>query len=155
MPNPILIVEDNEDLSVLFKLVLELAGYQVATVDNGYDALEYVENYRPQLILMDIMMPEISGLQVSRNIKQRQDYASLPILLISAVDRLKNEQIQKSKANDILYKPFDLDDLVAKVDLLIKNNHSRDESEMMAVDCPESYNSESYNTLGQKVYSHY
>lgn len=124
MSNPILIVEDNDDLSVLFRLVLELAGYQVATVDNGYDALEYIEKTKPQLVLMDIMMPKFSGLQVSRNIKQRQHFESLPILLVSAIDRLKEEQMRDSKANDILYKPFNLDDLIAKVDRLIKANYN-------------------------------
>lgn len=124
MSNPILIVEDNDDLSVLFRLVLELAGYQVATVDNGYDALEYIEKTKPQLVLMDIMMPKFSGLQVSRNIKQQQHLESLPILLVSAIDRLKEEQMRDSKANDILYKPFNLDDLIAKVDRLIKTNYN-------------------------------
>ena len=125
MPNPILVVEDNEDLSVLFRLVLELAGYQVATVDNGYDALKYLEKTRPQLVLMDIMMPKLSGLQVSRNIKQQRHHQSLPILLVSAVDRLKDEILDNSRANDILYKPFDLDDLVDKVDRLIETNSNQ------------------------------
>lgn len=129
MPNPILVVEDNEDLSILFRMVLEFAGYQVATVDNGYDALKYVEETQPQLILMDIMMPEISGLQVSQNIKQQQHYQSLPILLVSAVDRLKDELLQNSKANDILYKPFDLDDLVEKVGQLIEANSNQNHSD--------------------------
>ena len=122
MPNPILVVEDNDDLLILFKLILELAGYKVATVDNGYDALKYVEENQPPLVLMDIMMPEISGLQVARNIKQQQNYKSLPILLVSAIDRLKDEELHNSKANDIIYKPFDLDDLIHKVDSLIKTN---------------------------------
>ena len=118
MSNTILVVEDNEDLSLLFKLVLESVGYQVATVNNGSDALKYVEQATPQLILMDIMMPEISGLQVSRNIKQKQNHESLPILLVSAVDRLKEEQFNDSKADGVLYKPFDLDDLIVRVDSL-------------------------------------
>ncbi|MEO0834536.1 MAG: response regulator [Cyanobacteria bacterium J06642_3] len=119
MSQPILVVEDNDDLSILFKLVLESAGYQVATVNNGRDALESLAKTDPQLILMDVMMPEINGLQVSQNIKQQQSYESLPILLVSALDRLRDEQIQNSQANDILYKPFDLDELIYKVDELI------------------------------------
>ena len=115
MSNPILVVEDNDDLSLLFKLVLESAGYQVSTVDNGYDALKYISQTQPQLILMDIMMPEINGLQVAENIKQQQENSSLPILLVSAVDRLKDEQLAKSKADGILYKPFNLDELIGRV----------------------------------------
>lgn len=115
MSNPILIVEDNDDLSLLFKLVLESVGYQVSTVDNGYDALKYVAQTQPQLVLMDIMMPEINGLQVAENIKQQQNNRALPILLVSAVDRLKDEQLAKSKADGILYKPFNLDELINRV----------------------------------------
>ena len=115
MSNPILIVEDNDDLSLLFKLVLESAGYQVSTVDNGYDALKYVAQTQPQLVLMDIMMPEINGLQVAENIKQQQNNRALPILLVSAVDRLKDEQLAESKADGILYKPFNLDELINRV----------------------------------------
>lgn len=115
MPNPILVVEDNHDLSLLFKLTLESAGYEVLTVDNGSDALKYISETQPQLILMDIMMPEISGLQVAQDIKQHYCNRSLPILLVSAIDRLKDEQLAESKADGILYKPFDLDELIARV----------------------------------------
>ncbi|MGD1918489.1 MAG: response regulator [Pleurocapsa sp.] len=113
-----LVVEDNDDLSLLFKLVLESAGYQVSTVDNGYDALMYINKIQPQLILMDIMMPEIDGLQVAHDIKQQQSNESLPILLVSAVDRLQDEQLIESKADGILYNPFDLDELITKVERL-------------------------------------
>lgn len=119
MSSPILVVEDNDDLSVLFKLVLESAGYEVTTVNNGYDALENIAKIQPQLILMDIMMPGISGLKVARDVKQKQDYQSLPILLVSAVDRLQDEQLTSSKADGIIYKPFDLDELISRVDSLV------------------------------------
>ncbi|MEM8676449.1 MAG: response regulator transcription factor [Cyanobacteria bacterium P01_G01_bin.67] len=113
--NPILVVEDNDDISVLFKLVLESEGYQVATASNGRDAFDYLDETQPQLILMDIMMPGISGLQVARNIKQRQNCQSLPILLVSALDQLQDQQLSESRADGILYKPFDLDELIRRV----------------------------------------
>lgn len=118
MSESILVVEDNSDLSLLFQLVLESAGYQVATVDDGRDALTQVEKLQPQLVVMDIMMPEVNGLQVSRKIKEKPSYQSLPILLVSAIDRLKDEQLKDSRADAIIYKPFDLDHLIAKVDEL-------------------------------------
>lgn len=123
MSESILVVEDNADLSLLFKLVLESAGYQVATLDDGRDALAQVEKIQPQLILMDIMMPKTNGLQVSRNIKEKSDYRSLPILLISALDCLQKEQLDDSKADDIIYKPFDLDFLISKVKQMTENRH--------------------------------
>ncbi len=115
MSEPILVVEDNSDISLLLQLVLESAGYQVATIDDGRDALTQVEKLHPQLVVMDIMMPEVSGLQVSRKIREKPDYQSLPILLVSAIDRLRDEQLKDSGADAIIYKPFDLDHLIAKV----------------------------------------
>lgn len=118
MTNSILVVEDNDDLQVLFKLVLESEGYQVAIANNGQDAIKLLEQTHPQLVLMDIMMPGTSGIEVSRSIKQQQNYETLPILLVSAVDRLKEQQLNYSQANGVLYKPFSLDDLLNKVEQL-------------------------------------
>ena len=121
MSNSILVVEDNDDISLLLKLILESVGYQVEIVNNGKDALKQVEKVQPQLMLVDIMMPEISGLQVARRIKEKLDFENLPILLVSAVDRLKDEQLIKSKADGIVYKPFDIDYLISKVVKLTSN----------------------------------
>ncbi|MDJ0634370.1 MAG: response regulator transcription factor [Xenococcaceae cyanobacterium MO_188.B29] len=121
MSDYILVVEDNDDISLLLKLVLESAGYQVETVNNGKDALKQVETVQPQLMLVDIMMPEMNGLQVAHNVKEKLDHQNLPILLVSAVDRLKDEQLQNSQAEDIIYKPFDIDYLLSKVDSLTSN----------------------------------
>ncbi|MGL5939778.1 MAG: response regulator [Waterburya sp.] len=119
MCKSILVVEDNNDLLLLFRLVLESAGYKVTTVDNGQDALNFLETVQPRLVLMDIMMPKISGLEVARQIKEKLNYQSLPILLVSGIDHLKDEQLNDSKANDIIYKPFDLDILISRVAELI------------------------------------
>lgn len=119
MTSPILVVEDNHDLLFLLKLVLESAGYQVATANNGHEAINNIAEIQPQLVLMDIMMPEIDGLQVSRQIKQQADYQSLPILLVSALDHLEEDQLNNSKANGIIYKPFDINDLISRVGGLI------------------------------------
>ena len=121
MSESILVVEDNQDLSLLFRLVLESAGFEVATLDDGRDALAQVEKLQPQLVLMDIMMPETNGLQVSRHIKEQSNYQSLPILLVSALDCLQQEQLDRSKADGIIYKPFDLDYFVAKVKQMTTN----------------------------------
>ncbi len=118
MCKSILVVEDNDDISLLLSLVLESAGYQVKTISNGKNALETVAQIQPNLILLDIMMPEVSGLDVAREIKTKPDYQSLPILLVSAVDRLQEEQFDDSKADGIIYKPFDLNSLVSRVDEL-------------------------------------
>ena len=133
MSNPILVVEDNQDISLLLTLLLESVGYQVETVSNGKDALTKIEKIRPQLMLIDIMMPEISGLEISRIIKEKLERKDLPILLVSAVDRLQNEQFLDSQADDIIYKPFDLDDLISKVYQLTDSYHSMGSIEQTAI----------------------
>jgi DNA-binding response OmpR family regulator len=115
MCQPILIVEDSEDLSLLMKLTLESQGYRVETVNNGWEALSSIAKLQPQLVLMDIMMPKINGLQVSRSIKEDRESRDLPVLLVSAIDRLADSQLTDSKADGILYKPFNLDDLISRV----------------------------------------
>ena len=126
MSESILVVEDNSDILLLLKLVLESAGYQVTTLDDGREAITQLETIRPRLIVMDIMMPEISGLQVSRQIKEKPDYQSLPILLVSAVDRLQEDQFSHSKADAIIYKPFDLEQLIDKVSELTRVRDRQD-----------------------------
>ena len=122
MSDYILVVEDNDDISLLLQLVLESVGYQVETVNNGEDAIKQVERIQPQLMLVDIMMPTMSGLQVAHTIKENLDYENLPVLLVSAVDRLKDEQLSQSKANGIVYKPFDLNYLISTVVELTENH---------------------------------
>ena len=115
MCESILVVEDNDDLLLLLTMVLESVGYRVETATNGRDALARLDLIQPRLILMDIMMPETSGLEISRTIKEKPNHKSLPILLVSAVDRLKDELLHTSKADGIIYKPFELNDLVSRV----------------------------------------
>jgi DNA-binding response OmpR family regulator len=122
MCQPILIVEDSEDLSLLMKLTLESQGYRVETVNNGWEARSSVAKIQPQLVLMDIMMPEIDGLQVSRSIKEDRQGRDLPILLVSAIDRLADSQLTDSKADGILYKPFNIDDLISRVRELVNTS---------------------------------
>ena len=125
MSSSILVVEDNDDILLLLKMILEYEGYQVETVDNGQDALKSIEQNQPQLVLMDIMMPKVSGLQIARTIREQLHCDSLPILLVSAIDRLKDEQLSNSKADGIIYKPFDIDELVFRVDALTKKPEAK------------------------------
>ncbi|BAZ46136.1 response regulator receiver protein [Chondrocystis sp. NIES-4102] len=142
MCKSILVVEDNDDLLLLFRLVLESAGYQVATVNNGQDALNVLGKLRPKLILMDVMMPKISGLEVARRIKEQLRFHSLPILLVSGIDQIQEEQLVDSRADGILYKPFDLDDLTSRVKSLISKSYTNSDS-----DCyiPQNQPIHSYN----------
>ncbi|MCD6066843.1 MAG: two component transcriptional regulator, winged helix family [Bacteroidetes bacterium] len=117
----VLIAEDEEMLSLIIKDALEIKGFEVATAGNGEDALTLVKSFEPDLLILDIMMPKISGYEVATTIRKTNQH--LPILFLSAksqtVDVLKGFE---SGANDYVKKPFSIDELMARIRVLIKNS---------------------------------
>jgi len=119
----ILAVDDEADLLELIRIVLEGAGYDVLTALSGHDALQILYRTRPDLILMDIMMPELDGMELIKILKIMESSASIPIAVLSAKtdpgDRL---EALKEKAVDYICKPFSPNDLVNRINLILQNN---------------------------------
>ena len=86
MAKTVLIVEDNELNMKLFRDLLEAHGYQTVGTNRGTDALDLVRRHRPDLILMDIQLPEVSGLDVTRWIKNDPELRAIPIIAVTAFD---------------------------------------------------------------------
>ena len=84
MPKTVLIVEDNELNMKLFHDLLEAHGYQTVGTRNGIEALDLARKYRPDLILMDIQLPEVSGLEVTKWLKDDPDLKSIPVVAVTA-----------------------------------------------------------------------
>ena len=84
MAKTVLIVEDNELNMKLFNDLLEASGYRTLQTRNGFDAIELARKHRPDLILMDIQLPEVSGLDVTRWIKEDDELRSIPIIAVTA-----------------------------------------------------------------------
>ena len=84
MAKTVLIVEDNELNMKLFRDLLEAHGYETSGTSNGFEALDLVRKLRPDLILMDIQLPEISGLQVTQWIKKDDDLRMIPVIAVTA-----------------------------------------------------------------------
>lgn len=109
----ILIIEDDKSISELQKDYLEVAGFRVEVCDNGLDGLKMIKQNVYNLIILDIMLPGMDGLEILRVIKDEKD---MPVLLVSA----KKEEIDKIKglslgADDYITKPFSPGELVARV----------------------------------------
>ena len=83
-PKTVLIVEDNELNMKLFHDLLEAHGYDTLQTRDGIEALELARAYRPDLVLMDIQLPEISGLEVTKWIKEDENLSSIPIIAVTA-----------------------------------------------------------------------
>lgn len=93
MPKQILIVDDNEDSSQVFTRLLTKEGYAVTLAKDGAEGLQRVSQSRPDLILLDVMLPGINGFEVCRTIKSDPSLRSIPILIISAgIDPALQEQ---------------------------------------------------------------
>lgn len=112
----ILIVDDVISNVLLLKVLLTNEKFNIATANNGQQALEQVEKERPDLILLDVMMPDMSGFEVSQHLKANPDTAEIPIIFLTALnstaDIVKGFQVG---ANDFISKPFNKEELIIRV----------------------------------------
>ncbi|HEX2605896.1 MAG TPA: response regulator transcription factor [Flavisolibacter sp.] len=124
----ILLVEDEENLHEALKMNLELEGYQVTSAYDGAAAMKAVQNEYFDLIIMDVMIPEIDGFNVTQNI--RLSNTEVPILILSAKSSSEDRVLGLKKgADDYLTKPFNLEELILRVQKLItKNKRLQDKS---------------------------
>ena len=117
----ILIVEDELNLHEALKLNLEMEGYEVTSAFDGNEALKKVENAYFDLIIMDIMLPELDGISVTESIRVHNN--EVPILMLSAKNTPADKVLGLKKgADDYLTKPFNLDELRIRVSKLIEKN---------------------------------
>ena len=123
-PHKILIIEDEESLRNTLKLSLELEKYVVEVLSNGANAVETVKQFNPDLILLDIMMPIISGVDVYKNLRDKN--RNMPIIFLTAKHNV-HDKIEGLKlgAEDYITKPFDLEELLLRINIVLKRNHTQ------------------------------
>lgn len=117
----ILLIEDEEDISSLIKLQGELAGYKIISEMDGLNGFLAVEKEKPDVIILDIMLPGLNGLDVCRKIRSNPDYNHIPIIIISA----KTEELDvvlglELGADDYVAKPFSLKVLFSRVKAVLR-----------------------------------
>jgi CheY-like chemotaxis protein len=111
---PILLVEDDPDTRTMMTLALEMAGADVVIATNGVEAYNLARSHRPRLILLDLMMPTMTGEEFRRAQLANQDIRDIPVVVISA--RHDATRIaRRMKASECLTKPIDFDKLAAVV----------------------------------------
>jgi CheY-like chemotaxis protein len=113
----VLIVEDEPgNRDIIRTIVEEFVGLRTILAGDGEEALARVAESKPDLILLDIMMPRLDGIQVINRLKQQEDTRDIPIMAITALTRPKDrDRALKAGAVDYVDKPFDLDLLASKV----------------------------------------
>ena len=107
MAKTVLIVEDNELNMKLFRDLLEAHGYQTSGTSNGIEALDLVRKLRPDLVLMDIQLPQVSGLEVTRWIKDDPELRAIPVVAVTAFAMKGDEErIREGGCEAYLSKPI-------------------------------------------------
>ncbi|WP_433930683.1 response regulator [Sorangium cellulosum] len=115
-----LVVDDESDLLACIEGLLEDEGYSVVTCSDGKQALDYLREARPDLALVDLMMPILSGFDLVRAVKDEQRLDGMPVVIMSAVEQ-RQELLQKlgDRVHAVLKKPFTADKLLGTVRKLL------------------------------------
>jgi len=117
----ILVVEDDKSISDLITLHLKKNDFEYLVVHNGEDALSHLDNFMPDFIILDWMIPGLSGLEVLRRIRNKQEYKKLPILMLTAKNSEQDKIISfESGLDDYITKPFLPSELIARVKAILK-----------------------------------
>jgi len=118
----ILLIEDDADLFALLKYNLEKEGFSMTGLQTGKGAIELCRQVRPDLILLDIMLPDSDGLDICKGIRKDADLASIPVIFLTAraseTDRIVGLELG---ANDYVVKPFFVRELIARIKLQFRN----------------------------------
>ena len=132
----ILLVEDEHDIQDLLKFNLERENFSVSTADNGEDALAALKGSKPDLILLDLMLPGISGLEVCRQLKAGDDTGHIPVLMLTAKDSEADIIAGlEMGASDYVTKPFSPKVLVARIHAILRRPppHNKAETDLPAL----------------------
>lgn len=112
----VLVVDDEADIRTFLRVTLELAGYEVVEAADGRQALEVAISDSPDVVLLDVMMPEVDGFEVVRRLRENARTAHLPVILVTARSQAADKVTGLGAgADDYVTKPFDPDELLARV----------------------------------------
>jgi CheY-like chemotaxis protein len=125
-PPVVMVVEEFEDNRFMMRRLLEMSGYRVLEAINGEEAVELAQRERPQLILMDLSLPQLDGLAATRRIRQHAELRDVPIVAVSAHDTADfHADALAAGCNDYVTKPIDFDQLEALLVRLLPKNSSQ------------------------------
>ncbi|RMF05692.1 MAG: response regulator [Chloroflexi bacterium] len=118
----ILSIEDDPEMSGLIQLIFERLGHRVIGAKRGEFGLEFIKSLQPDILLLDIMLPDINGWEIYRQMKEDEDLADIPVIIVSARSQARDAAAGlKVVGNDqYVEKPFDVQKLVGAVDRVLE-----------------------------------
>ena len=115
MGNKILVVDDDPEISSLVQYTLESLGHQVKVCDNGREVIDTLRSYKPELLVLDVMLPGIDGYSLATQISEDPDLSNMPIIVLSALEPSRTMFQRFSQVAAFMTKPFNTDDLLEAV----------------------------------------
>jgi len=112
----ILAVDDNQDILDVLRYILEDSGYEVDTLSNGHDLFHQIEKHHPDLILLDIMLGDMDGRVLCKNVKETAKTHDIPVILVSASHNVGDSMKQNGAPDDFIAKPFDMNVLLDSIE---------------------------------------
>lgn len=129
--NKILVVDDDSNICELLRLYLEKEGFEAVIVGNGAKALEIFDQTKPDLILLDVMMPQLDGWQVCREIRKK---SSCPIIMLTAKGEVFDKVLGlELGADDYVVKPFEAKEVIARVKAVLRRSGAQDQKKTKEV----------------------
>lgn len=121
----ILVIDDDESINELIKVNLELAFYKVISAFDGNKGYALAKQELPDLIVLDVMMPEVDGYTVAKRIRENESTKDIPIIMLTALNMLQNKvQGFNIGVDDYLVKPFEMEELLVRVKALLKRSNN-------------------------------
>jgi two-component system alkaline phosphatase synthesis response regulator PhoP len=122
----ILVVDDEPDIVEIITFTLESKGHEITSAKDGAEGIEQVKKDEPDLIILDVMMPKMNGMQVVDYLRNKEQYNHIPIIMLTATTQYSRkpdeEWRKKIGVEDYISKPFEPIDLITRVDKVLKDN---------------------------------
>ena len=154
MSQLIAIIEDEPDIRELVSLHLKRAGFRVEEFEKAEAFLSFLKRQRPDLLILDLMLPDADGLEVCKYLRKKDEYSAIPIIMVTA----KGEETDKILglelgADDYVTKPFSPKELVARVKAVLRRKVQKEESKVIEIGETLVINPEKYEVLveGEKA----
>lgn len=136
MLSKVLIIEDELSLQETLRLNLELEGYKVDALASGTNAIEHIRHSSPDLILLDIMLPGISGTEIYKALNKEN--IRIPVIFLTAKNDVKDKiEGLKLGADDYITKPFDLEEVLLRINIVLKRNKTNSNADVFSFDACE------------------
>ncbi|RLJ69462.1 response regulator transcription factor [Pedobacter alluvionis] len=116
----ILVIEDNHAILDVITLILESEAFNVNGLNKGADFIKHVQEFNPDVIIMDIMLPDVDGRVLLKELKETEATNHIPVLMISARYNASNYSLDGIEADDFMAKPFNIDELMDKIYALLR-----------------------------------